>query len=106
MGRFVIVAFEPKPGKEDSLAAAIEKHYRVLHAENPETDKTPYLMRAEGGVVLEVFEWRSAKAIAEAHSNPAVQALWSEFENACEYVPLNSLDEAQQMFAEFEAIPS
>ncbi len=106
MGRFVIVAFKPKPGKEVSLAAAIEKHYRVLQAENLVTNKAPYLMRADNGVVLEVFEWLSADAIARAHANPAVQALWAEFEGACDYVPLSSLGEAQQMFAEFEAIQS
>ncbi len=106
MGRFVIVAFKPKPGEEAALAAAIEKHYRVLRAENLVTDKAPYLMRAENGVVLEVFEWLSADAIAQAHTNPAVQALWREFEGACDYVPLSSLGEAQQLFAEFDAIQS
>ena len=103
MGRFVIVAFKPKPDKRRELAAIVAKHLHVLRAENLVTDKAPYVMHAANGTVVEVFEWRSAEAIAEAHSNRAVQALWGEFADVCDYVPLASLDEAQQMFAEFDA---
>ena len=60
-------------------------------------------MHAADGTVLEVFEWRSAEAIAQAHKSPAVQALWGEFASVCDYVPLASLAEAQQMFAEFNS---
>ena len=49
MGRFVIVAYTPKPGRELSLLAAVKKH--------------------------------------------------------CDYTPRARLPEAQQMFAEFEAVP-
>lgn len=103
MGRFVIVAFKPKPGKEKALSAVVAKHVHVLRAENLVTDKAAYVMQAANGAVIEVFEWRSPEAIAEAHSNPAVQLLWEEFASVCSYVPLASLDEAQQMFAEFNA---
>jgi hypothetical protein len=51
-----------------------------------------------------MFEWRSAEAIQQAHANPAVQALWAEFGEACDYTPLARLKESQQMFAEFEAV--
>ena len=103
MGRFVIVAFKPKPGQSDALAAVVAKHLRVLRSENLVTDKAPYVMLAMNGTVVEVFEWRSSEAITAAHSNPAVQALWGEFASVCDYVPLASLDEAQRMFAEFDA---
>ena len=39
MGRFVIVAYRPKPGKEDALLAAVKKHLHVLHVEGLVTDK-------------------------------------------------------------------
>jgi hypothetical protein len=54
---------------------------------------------------VEVFEWRSLQAIEAAHANPAVHALWAEFDGACDYVPLHKLAEAQQLFAEFDALP-
>jgi quinol monooxygenase YgiN len=104
MGRFVIVAYTPKPGKEVSLAAAVKKHLEVLRAERLISDRPGYVMRAGDGTLVEVFEWRSAEAIQQAHTNPAVQALWAEFGAACDYTPLARLEESQQMFAEFDAV--
>ena len=103
MGRFVIVAYKPKTGRDKQLLAAVHKHLTVLKAEGLVTDRPAYAMRAADGTVVEVFEWKSAEAIAAAHSNPAVQALWGEFGAACDYVPLSSLPEAHQMFAEFDS---
>jgi hypothetical protein len=104
VGRFVIVAYTPKPGKEPQLLQAVGKHLRVLRAEQLVTDRPASVMRAADGTIVEVFEWRSAEAIGKAHSNPAVAALWSEFGQACDYTPLGKLAEAEQMFAEFEPV--
>jgi hypothetical protein len=104
MGRFVIVAYKPKPGREKQLLAAVEKHLNVLKAEQLVTDRPAYAMRAADGTIVEVFEWRSPEAVRQAHGNPAVQALWAEFGAACDYTPLAKLAEAQQMFAEFETV--
>ncbi|WP_458069814.1 hypothetical protein [Rhodanobacter sp. BL-MT-08] len=46
---------------------------------------------------------RSTEAIAQAHTNAAVGALWAEFGAACDHTPLAQLKESQQMFAEFDA---
>jgi quinol monooxygenase YgiN len=104
MGRFVIVAYTPKAGKEQQLLMTVRKHIQVLQAERLVSDRRAYVMRAAAGSLLEVFEWRSAEAIQQAHSNPAVQAMWAEFDEVCEYTPLTQLAEAHQMFAEFEAV--
>ncbi len=104
MGRFVIVAYKPKPQMEGPLLSAVKKHIQVLRAENLVSDKAAYVMRAGDGTLVEVFEWRDAAAIEAAHKSPAVLALWGEFGAACDFVPLTSLPEAQQMFAEFDAI--
>jgi hypothetical protein len=104
MSRFVIVAYTPKLGKEQELLVAVKKHLNVLDAEKLITNKPAYVMRAVDGTIVEVFEWRSVDAIRQAHSNPAVQALWAEFASACDYTPLTKLAEAQQMFAEFDAV--
>lgn len=104
MSRFVIAAYTPKPGQEQPLIAAVKKHLRVLHAEGLVTDKPAYVMRAADGTIVEVFEWRSAEAIGQAHTNPSVQALWAEFGAACDYTPLAKLKESHEMFAEFDAV--
>ncbi len=104
MGRFVIAAYRPKPGRQAQLIELVSRHAGVLRAQGLISDRSAYVMRAAGGTVLEVFEWRSAEAIDEAHRNSAVQALWAEFGDACAYAPLIELAEAQHPFAEFDAV--
>jgi len=104
MSRFVIAAFKPKPGRQKQLAAVVEKHWRVLQSQNLVTDRPRYAMEAGDGTIIEVFEWRSTETIERAHHNPAVLALWAEFEAACEYVPLSSLPESQHPFSEFKPL--
>src|SRR5687768_14227098 len=104
MGRCVIVAYTPKPGQEEALLAVVKKHVDVLKTQSLVTDKPAYVMRAQDGTIVEVFEWRSAEAIEKAHANPAVLALWDEFGRACDYTPLSKLKEASDMFAEFEPL--
>ncbi len=80
----------------------MKKHLDILAADDLITDRPGYVMRAVDGSIVEVFEWRSAEAMANA--NAAVGALWAEFGAACDYTPLARLKESQQMFAEFDAI--
>lgn len=104
MGRFVIAAFKPRPGMEPQLRAVVNRHWAVLRAEGLVTSRPSYVMQAADGTILEVFEWASPEAIDRAHSNPVVQALWAEFEGACEYVPLSLIPEASNPFSEFQAV--
>ena len=106
MGRFVIAAYKPKPGMEPQLDAVVARHMKVLAAEGLVTDRPAYVMRAADGTVVEVFEWRSAEAIERAYNSAAVDIgqLWAEFAAVCDYVPLVSLNEAQQPFAEVEPV--
>ena len=104
MPRFVIAAFKPKSGREQQLLAVVEKHWRILQEQNLVTSRPRYAMQATDGTILEVFEWRSPEAIEQAHHNPAVLALWSEFEASCEYVPLASLSESTHPFSEFKPL--
>ena len=75
MGRFVIVAYKPKTGKERDLLAVVQRHLEVLCAEDLVTDSPAHVMRAADGTVVEVFEWKSVEAISRAPSNAAVHAL-------------------------------
>ncbi len=102
MGRFVIVAYKPKPGMDEALLPP-SKSFRRRSGLSSHCG-VPYAMRAAHGTIVEVFEWRSADAIHQAHTNAAVQVLWGEFGAACDYVPLANLAEVQQMFAEFEPV--
>mgnify|MGYP000984773350 CR=1 FL=1 len=104
MGRIVIAAYRPKPGREKALENLAREHHARLHAEGLVTDRAPVLMRAGDGTVLEVFEWVSAAAIASAHDNLAVRRMWDEYAEVCDYVPLAQVPEAIELFAEFEPL--
>ena len=85
-----------------ATTAEVEEAVEVvgtLTARSEAEVKTEY-----SGTVVEVFEWRSAEAIEQAHMSPAVGQLWGEFAAVCDYVPLVALNEAQQPFAEFEPL--
>lgn len=104
MGKMVIVAYRPRPGKEELLLELTREHLPILRAEGLATDRPAYAMRAADGTIVEVFEWKSDEAIATAHENPRVLAMWGRYNEACEILPLASLAEAQSMFAGFEPI--
>ena len=78
MGRIVIVAYRPKPGRDAALEALMQRHHQRLHGEGLVTEREPVLMRAADGTIVEVFEWRSQQAMASAHDNPRVQQMWAE----------------------------
>ena len=102
--RLVIVAYRPKPGKTDILLAEVRDHVHLLRSEGLATDRPSTVMRAKDGAIIEVFEWASPAAIEEAHGNPRIQAMWSRFAACCDTVPLNTLFESADLFAEFEPV--
>jgi hypothetical protein len=106
MGRFVIVGYRPKPGMQAALEAVAARHWDVLRREALVSERPAQLMRAADGTVVEVFEWLCVQSIERAHTNAAVQALWSEFAAVCDYVPVAQLPEAARVFSEFDALPA
>lgn len=106
MGRFVIAVFRPRPGKAAELHAVVRRHWALLRAQGLVTSRPRQLMQAGDGSVVEIFEWASPEAIEQAHHDAAVQALWAEFEQVCDYLPLAALAESSHPFAEFEPLES
>ncbi len=104
MGRLVIACYRPRPGKREELMAAVGAHLDVLRDEGLVTDRTPVLMRAADGTLVEIFEWESPEAIEAAHANPRVAELWERFEASAEYVPVADIAEARGLFSEFEPV--
>jgi hypothetical protein len=96
----VIVAYKPKPGKEDDLLQLTREHIPLLRAEGLATDRPVTACQAQDGTIVEVFEWEAGGA-ERAHSNPAVLALWGRYAAACDFVPLATLSEASTIFASF-----
>ena len=103
-GVIVIVAYRPKPGKENELLELVRNRVPTLRKEDLVTDRAPTIMRARDGTIIEVSEWKSREAIDAAHKNPNVLAMWNKFFAICECVPLKSLAEADDLFASFQPI--
>jgi len=104
-GVVVIVAYRPKPGKEEELLALVRGRVPTLRKEGLVTGRAPTIMRSRDGTIVEVSEWKSQEAIDAAHKNPNVLAMWDKFFAICECVPLKTLPEAADMFAGFEPLP-
>jgi quinol monooxygenase YgiN len=103
-GVIVIVAYRPKKGKENELLDLVRNRVPILRKEDLVTQRAPMIMRARDGTIVAVSEWKSREAIDAAHKNPNVLAMWNKFFAACDCVPLNTLAEAEGMFAGFEPI--
>jgi hypothetical protein len=100
----VIACYRPKEGKETRLLELVKEHVPILRSEGLATERTPVVMRAGDGTILEVFEWVSAEAVKNAHTNETVKKMWERFAEACTYESLASLKEAKEMFAHFEPV--
>ena len=104
MGRTVIVVYRPKKGKDAKLVEVIKDHLPVLRSQGLATDRKPIVMRAADGSIVEIFEWKSAQAIKDAHTNPEVGKLWMRFSEVCDFDKPMNLKEFNEMFSEFETI--
>ena len=98
-----IVAYRPKPGKAAELDALTREHVPYLQQQGLATARTPVVAKTADGTVIEVFEWVPG-GIDKAHNHEGVQALWTRYAAACDFVPLKELPEAAQMFANFTPI--
>ena len=102
MSKGVIVIYRPKKGKDAALLQLVQDHISILQSQNLATERAPFIMKAADGSIIEVFEWKSADAIKEAHENKVVQELWERFSQVCDYeIPIN-VKEFQGLFSEFE----
>ena len=103
-GSFVIVAYKPKPGKDEKLLEIVKNHIPVLLCQGLVEEQKSIILRSKNGTILECFEWKSVEAVEIAHKNQAVLDMWEDFDDACEYETLANLDECKNLFAGFERI--
>jgi hypothetical protein len=104
MGDIVIVAYCPKPGRDADLATLLATHVPDLRAWNLATNRPSSLMRAANGTFLEVFEWHQG-AVARAHQDPRVHAMWARFAETCDIINLRDVPETANLFATFAPVP-
>jgi quinol monooxygenase YgiN len=101
VGVVSIACYRPKRGKKSALEQLMREHVKTLRRESLATRRTPIIVRAKDGTVLEIFEWKSHKAIDKAHHNRAVLAMWERFNAACDYVKVSDVAESRDQWASF-----
>ena len=101
MGRIVIAAYRPKPGKENELKVLMHEHLSTLRSQDYVTGRESIMMEAADGTILEVFEWASREAIEAAHENPVVLEMWGKYAEVCDFIPAGEVAEIGQLFSEF-----
>ena len=104
MERIVMVGYRPIKGKEKELEELSKTHWKELFDLGLVTKRLPVLMKAGDGTIIEIFGWKSKDAMKEAHSNDAVLNIWKKYAQVCEYVPVGSLTESQNLFSEFSPL--
>ena len=100
-GVVVIVAYRPKPGKENELVDLVRSRVPTLRKEGLVTDRAPTIMRSRDGTIIEVSEWKSQEAIDAAHKNPNVLAMWNKFFAICDCVPLKTVTGSRRNVCRF-----
>lgn len=100
----VIACYRPKRGKEAALLEEMKAHLPTLRAEGLVGDGPSLAGRAKDGVLVEVFCWASEDAMARAHENPVVGAMWARFGAVCDYTAIGKVEGAHDLFTPLEPI--
>jgi hypothetical protein len=106
MGRVVIACFRPLPGGREQLLELTRTHVQRLRDLGLATDRSGIAMETADGDVVEVFEWVSDEAIASAHENAEVRAMWAEYEQCCIYIPVSAIAGAGDLFPDYAPLPT
>ncbi|EWM26395.1 hypothetical protein Naga_100715g3 [Nannochloropsis gaditana] len=102
---FCIKTFMPHPGQEKELETRLQKHWDALHAAGLTVpNQEPLFLRSRAGRVLEVFEWKDAEAMEEAHRRGELQDTWKKLLEVGTMVPLASLGECSEPYAHFHVV--
>lgn len=104
MAHTVIAVYRPHEGKAEELLELLKTHLPTLRSEGLATDTESVVLRASDGSLLEIFDWVSGDAMESAHTNEKVQGMWERFARVCDYATLDSLAEAEKVFAHFERV--
>ncbi len=105
MAEIVFALYRPKLGREADLLTIVKGHVLALRKLGLVTSRAPIVARSrKDGTIIEAFEWASAEALARAHRDPTVQAIWARFAECADYPSFGQLAEASEVFAGFEPV--
>jgi hypothetical protein len=104
-GSVAIALYRPKPGRARELEEILADHVPALRREGLATGRPVLLLRsAVDDTYLEIFEWISAQAPAQADGNEQVMAMRRRIAEIAEVRRLADLAEAGEHLPRFEAV--
>lgn len=104
MTEVVFAVYVPHSGKGKELEKLVLGHSPALRELELITDRKEIVVRSSNGSMIEVFEWRSAKAAEMAHEHPKVAKIWEAMAKVCDFGTLKSLPESEKRFPHFTPV--
>lgn len=101
MGVMVVAVYQPKRKQAAKLLALVKAHGPCIKEQGLASDRPRVVMQAEDGTIIEIFEWKDDAAAQAAHSNEAVQKIWSAMGEAADFIPLAEVPGADMLFSHF-----
>lgn len=84
----VVCTYRVKKTKEAAFVSLLRKHWPTLHRLGLASDEPSACYRGEDRrgrpFYLEIFSWKSQRAVERAHTQPEVMAVWEPMETLCE----------------------
>jgi hypothetical protein len=101
---FALAAYRPREGQEDALGMLLREDLATLRRRGHVTNRPAPLVRTDAGELLVVLEWASEHAVAEAHDDAEVLAVWRRKDELAEYIPPRKLAGADVPFARWTVL--
>jgi hypothetical protein len=79
-------AYRPRPGKSGVLLEFFAEELATLRRRGHVTERPAPVVRTDAGDYLVVLEWSSEHAVADAHEDAEVLAMWERKAQLVEYI--------------------
>jgi predicted ATPase len=99
-----LAAYRPRSGQDDALVRLLRDDLATLRRRGHVTSRAAPLIRTERGDLLVVLEWSSEHAVADAHEDPEVLAVWRRKDGLAEYICPRELAGADVPFARWAVV--
>jgi hypothetical protein len=99
-----LAAYRPLADRERALAALLREDLATLRRRGHVTDRPAPLVRTDAGELLVVLEWASEHAVADAHDDAEVLAVWRRKDELAEYISPRELSGADVPFARWTVL--
>lgn len=102
--RVVISAWRPRPGMGRRLRAELRDHHAMLWSEGLATDRQPILAETADGSIIEIMEWASTAAIAQAAMNERVAEFVDRMAAVARPTALGALQQGRDAMAVLQPV--